>query len=241
MTFSGRVAIVTGGSQGFGAGIAEAFRTQGAEVWITGRRAEPLAATAKRLGCHPFCGDVANPDDWDQLVERVVERHGRIDFLINNAGAGVQIAPLVEQSVASIEQSIAINLTGAILGCRRVAPLLQAQGSGTIVNISSVCATHAWPGWSVYSASKAGLVQFARCLDTELRSHGVRVTTVIPSWGATEFNPASQLAEFSAGTAAKCIQPQDLGALVAQICALPAHLIVQELTLWPQVQEVVPL
>ena len=238
---TGKTAIVTGGSRGYGVGIAEELKKHGAVVWITGRDESVLQGTAERLKVHCMRADAARAVDWDALVDNVVKETGTIDILVNNAGGGVKIAALDEQDDDEIEQSIAVNLSGAILGCKRVVPFMKRQGSGTIVNVSSVCAKEAWPGWSVYSAAKAGLVQFSQCLYTELREHAVRVTSLIPSWGATNFLTAANLQGFDADTAAAAIQPNELGALVVTICTLPPHLNIEELTLWPLVQKIEPL
>ena len=228
--------IVTGGSRGYGAGIAEAFVAAGARVWITGRGEESLRAAAGRTGATPFVADAADGAAWDRLLEAVLAATGRLDVLVNNAGEGVRIGPVAEQTDASVAQSLASNLTGAILGCRRAAEIMQRQKSGFIVNIGSVCAKHAWPGWGVYSAAKAGLLQFTRCLLTELRPHGVRVTSVLPSWGQTDFTGAAGLPPREADVLGKCIAPAELGALLVQLARMPAYLVTEELTLWPMVQ-----
>ena len=238
---SNSAAIVTGGSKGYGAGIAEVLKREGAEVWITGRDEEALKETSQRLGVNASKADVTSADHWDRLFKEVLGKAGKLDILVNNAGAGIKIAPLTETSDDEILQSIAINLSGALLGCRRAAEVMEKQKSGTIINVSSVCATQAWPSFVVYSAAKAGLVQGTKCLYNELRDSGVRVTSVIPSWGATSFAKAAGLPVRDEETLAKCIQPQELGELIAHICALPAHLVIQEVILWPMVQEVNPL
>jgi NAD(P)-dependent dehydrogenase (short-subunit alcohol dehydrogenase family) len=238
---AGKTAIVTGGAKGYGEGIAAALAAKGVGVWITGRDMAALEAAAAKLGVHAFRADAALARDWDRLFEAVLGETGRLDVLVNNAGGGIRIAPVTDTTDEEIEQSIAINLTGAILGCRRAAQVMKQQRSGTIINVSSVCQKQAWPGWSVYSATKAGIAEFSDCLYTELREHGVRVTTLIPSWGATGFLDAANLPPFSDDVAAQCIQPAELGDLVVTICELPAHLEIQDLTLWPLVQKVVPL
>ncbi|MFM8468532.1 MAG: SDR family oxidoreductase, partial [Limisphaerales bacterium] len=230
---SGQTVIVTGGARGFGAGIAEAFARAGAHIWITGRNEARLTATATRLGVTPFVADVADGAAWDRLMAAVLARHGRLDILINNAGEGVKISPAAEQTDAAIAQSLASNLTGTILGCRRAAAIMQRQGGGLIVNVGSACSTHAWPGWSVYSAAKAGLLQFTRCLLTELRPHGVRVTSVLPSWGQTDFTEGAALPPRPPEVLAQCIAPADLGTLLVQLAQMPAHLVTEELRLWP--------
>jgi len=234
-------AIVTGGSRGYGAGIAEVLKREGVEVWITGRGEEALKDTAKRLGVHAVKADVTSGHDWDRVFDEVMKSARKLDILVNNAGAGVKIAPLEEQSDEEIAESIAINLTGVLLGCRRAAAVMKKQKSGTIINVSSVCARQAWPGFAAYSAAKAGVGLASDCLYTELREHGVRVTTLIPSWGATSFREPLGMEARDDDTEAKCIQPLELGEMVAQICALPAHLTIQDVTLWPMIQEVMPL
>ena len=233
--------IVTGGSHGYGAGIAEALLKAGARVWITGRDAAKLTETARRIGAKPFVADVADGDAWDRLMNEVLAQSGRLDVLINNAGEGVSIGPASEQADAAIAQSLASNLTGAMLGCRRAAAIMQKQGSGLIVNIGSTCSTHAWPGWSVYSAAKAGLLMFTRCLLTELRPHGVRVTSVLPSWGQTDFTEAANLPPRDPAVLAQCISQADLGQLLVQTAQLPAHLVAEEIKLWPMVQPMAQL
>jgi len=233
--------IVTGGSRGYGAGIAEAFVKAGARVWITGRSQDKLQETAKRIGATPFVADVADGAAWDRLMAEVIAQTGRLDVLINNAGEGVKIGPASEQTDEAIAQSLASNLTGAMLGCRRAAAIMQKQGSGLIVNIGSACSTHAWPGWSVYSAAKAGLLMFTRCLLTELRPHGVRVTSVLPSWGQTDFTEVANFPPRDPAVLAQCISPSDLGQLLVQTAQLSAHLVAEEIKLWPMVQPITQL
>jgi len=238
---SSSTAIITGGGKGYGFGIAEALKKKGASIWITGRDEKALEDVAGRIKVQHMKADVTEAGDWDHLIQSVMKKDGRIDILVNNAGAGIHIAPLEEQSDEEIEQSISVNLTGVLIGCKRVAPIMKQQRSGTIINISSVCARQAWPGWSVYSAAKSGIVQFSKCLYTELREWGIRVTTVIPSWGNTGFLKAANLKEFDPETSAKSIQPIELGKLVVTICGLPAHLEIEDMTLWPLIQKIEPL
>ena len=236
-----QIALVTGGAKGFGYGIAQQLRAAGARVWITGRDRAALRRAAKSLDVTAVQADATSGADWDRVIKSIMKAAGRLDILVNNAGGGVKIAATEEQSDAAIDAAIALNLTGVIYGCRRVAPLMRQQGSGIIVNIGSVAGHHAWPTWGVYGAAKAGLNHFSKSLYLELRPHGVRVTTLTPSWGATTFTDAAGLGPRDAATLAKCIQPEEIGQLVAEVCALPPHLCVQETILWPMVQEVNPL
>ena len=130
-----------------------------------------------------------------------------------------------------------------MLGCRRVGAAMAARGRGTIVNVSSVCALYAWPGWSVYTAAKAGLAKFSHGLYTELRPHGVRVTCLTPSWGRTGFNRAAGItgASEDPALAEKCTSPEELGAIVKSILETPDHLAVPDLVVQPMVQDICPM
>ncbi len=239
-----QVAIVTGGSKGYGAGIARQLKECGARVWITGRDETALNATAKEIGVNAVCADATVPADWDKLFNIVLGETGRIDILVNNAGAGLKIAPFEEQTDESLEAIVALNLTSAMYGWRRVAPVMKKQNTGVIINISSGCAIHAWPGWGAYSGAKAGLNQASHSLYTELRPYGIRVTTITPYWGATDFVTAAGITGHPAGEGeirAKCMQPEEMGNLVVQICELPAHLVIPDLTVQPMIQEIVPM
>lgn len=236
-----RKAIVTGGAKGYGYGIAAALVAAGYKVWITGRDAKALAVATKKLGVHALQADVTSAADWDRVFATVDQAPGRFSVLINNAGGGIRIAPASELSDAEVAHCLAVNLTGPIMGACRAAPRIARAGGGTIVNIGSVCAYHAWPDWSVYAAAKAGIVQFSKGLYLEHKAAGVRVTVVTPSWGATEFRNAANLDSQTATVRKQCIQPAELGEQVARICALSPHLFVQDLVLWPTIQDVSPL
>jgi NAD(P)-dependent dehydrogenase (short-subunit alcohol dehydrogenase family) len=178
------------------------------------------------------------------VFEEILRESGRLDVLVNNAGGGIKIAPMSEQTDESIAQIIAANLTGHLFGCRRAGKIMAAQRAGLIVNISSVCAEYAWPGWGPYSAAKAGLAQFGHCLYTELRASGVRVTTLTPSWGATDFVTAAHIDGHPAGQAdvrKQTMQPREMGQLVLDLCRLPAHLAVPDIRVQPLVQQIEPM
>lgn len=244
MSDTKKVAIVTGGSRGYGEGIADVLGKNNVEVWITGRTKETLAKAAKRVNAKPVVADATSEKDWDMLFETVLSESGQLDILVNNAGGGINISPMTEQTDESIRQIIDCNLTGPLLGCRRAAEVMGKQQSGLIINISSGCAIHAWPGWGPYSAAKAGLNQFGHCLYTELREKNVRVTTVTPYWGATGFVDSAQIDGHPAGDPAvrkKIMQPDEMGQLVLDICNTPAHLVIPDITVQPLIQQIEPM
>ena len=239
MEIKGAKAIVTGGGSGYGKGIAAALAAAGAEVYITGRNREKLFAAAGEIGARAFVADASCGEDWERLLAEV----GDVDILVNNAGFAGKVAPLAEQDDADIAAVIATNLTGAIMGSARVAKGMSKRRRGVIVNVSSICDLHAWPGWSVYTAAKAGLLKFSRALHTEMRPYGVRVSCLIPSWGQTGFNRAAGISGASEDPklAKECIAPSEIGKIVADLITLPDHLAVPELVVQPMVQEIIPM
>jgi NAD(P)-dependent dehydrogenase (short-subunit alcohol dehydrogenase family) len=224
--------IITGGTSGFGLETARELLAMDGKVVITGRDEARLARAAQTLGSANLLAvqaDVTITDHWRCLVEATLARFGRIDVLVNNAGAGVKIAPLEEQTDEQIEASLAINLTGVIKGCREVIRAMKPRGRGHIVNVSSVCANHAWPGWTVYSAAKAGIVLFTRCLHLEMAAWGGKATTVIPAAAITGFKAAANMpATWPAGfpTAA------DFARTIVQAIDVPDNCVIEELTIW---------
>ena len=239
MNLTGKKILVTGGASGYGMGIVKVLKEAGAEVWITGRNQDKLKRTASELGVKAVCADVSSGTDWD----RVFTEMGDIDVLVNNAGAGGHLVPVAEQKDEDIIATISTNLTGLILGCSRAAKIMCAKKSGTILNISSVCALYAWPSWSVYTAAKAGVAKFSHGLYTELRPFGVRVTCLTPSWGQTGFNQAADISGASENPelAEKCTKPEELGVLVREIFETPDHLAIPDVTIQPMVQDICPM
>lgn len=176
--------LVTGGSDGYGRGIAAVLKKAGAEVWITGRNVEKLEKAAEELGVRTIQADASSGADWD----RVMRETGELDVLVNNAGFGGKIVPVAEQTDEDIIRTIGTNLTGVVLGCRRAGAMMAKRKRGIIINISSVCALYAWPAWSVYTAAKAGVAKFSHgltpnCVRTESASpashrHGDRPDSI---------------------------------------------------------------
>lgn len=236
MSIEGKKIIITGGATGYGYGDARALKAAGGEVWIVGRRLERLRKAAEELGVRFIQGDITRGEDWDRIMETV----GEVDILVNNAGIAVKVEPLLSFSDEEIFRSINGNLTGAILGCRRVAEKMVARKSGLIINVTSVCSHYGWPGFACYTAAKAGLDMFSRTLYTELRPHNVRVTVLTPSWGATEFGIAANLPPTEKELAAKMMSPDQMGELVRYICDFPEHLEFPEIMVQPLVQEIIP-
>jgi 3-oxoacyl-[acyl-carrier protein] reductase len=179
-------ALVTGGSEGIGRGIAAALIAKGADVTITGRHEETLRRTAEEIGADWIAGDVGVEADAARTVAAFVDRHGRIDLLVNNAGFGI-FAPLVETRLEDLEAVFRTNVFGAFLMGREAAKQFIRQGSGNLVNISSTSGLKGGRGSTAYSASKFALRGMTECWRDELRRHDVRVMLINPSEVQTGF------------------------------------------------------
>jgi 3-oxoacyl-[acyl-carrier protein] reductase len=186
MDMQGAKALVTGGSEGIGKAIAAAFRNEGADVVITGRREDVLEAAAAEIGAGWIAGDVGDEDDAVRTVREFVDDHGRLDILVNNAGFGV-FSPLVEMELSDLEAVYRTNVFGAFLMAREAAKVFLRQESGHLVNISSTAGLKGGSGGTAYSSSKFALRGMTECWRDELRRHDVRVMLVNPSEVLTEF------------------------------------------------------
>lgn len=187
--FAGQVVLVTGGSRGIGYATAAAFLEQGAQVVICGVDAGRLSSALAGLGAlgevAGWTADVADYAAVEHLVQRTVERFGRIDVLVNNAGR-IAVADFATQDPAKIGEIIDVNIKGAMYAARLVVPHMLAQGSGCIINISSSLGTYGMPRVAAYCASKFALVGFTEALAEEIKDAGVRVYGMTLSMCATD-------------------------------------------------------
>ncbi len=186
--FNDKVALITGGGTGIGKAVAEALVAEGAKVVVTGRREEPLKALAAE---HPGAveyttADVAAPGGPAAAVNHAVEKFGRLDILINNAGVGI-LAPLVETNDDMLRTISAVNQEGVLIATREALPHLMQSG-GNVVNISSTLARASFPGAAAYSASKAAVERITAALAVELGPQGVRINTVAPGLTRTDMS-----------------------------------------------------
>jgi NAD(P)-dependent dehydrogenase (short-subunit alcohol dehydrogenase family) len=181
-SLAGKVAVVTGGASGIGAAIATAYVAKGAEVAILDL--SPTAATehAERLGdhCAAFACDVTGESSVADAVNGVQERFGRIDILVNSAGVAI-LAPAEELALADWNTTLAVNLTGAFLMCRRVGAIMLAQGHGRVISLASQAASVALTDHAAYCASKFGLVGLTKVLASEWGGRGVTANTISPT------------------------------------------------------------
>ena len=232
-----KIVIVTGATSGYGLATAKKFKEMGDTVIIASRNAEKVERVVKEFGFQDgFVIDVTCYQKWLELKAYVMEKYGRLDVLVNNAGCGVAIVDTTEQTRENIDKTIAINLNSVIYGSSIFGEVMKAQGDGIIINISSVCAKHAWGGWSVYAAAKAGVLNFTKGLYVELQPYGVRATCIIPASASTDFQKNAGIDEV-----VQSLTTEDIANAVYYAASQPKGVVVEEMTVWGTAQVVVPL
>ena len=207
MDLAGKTALVTGASRGIGAAIARRLAKAGAAVVLaarSGSETESIAAEIRSAGgkaAAVIC-DVSSYVDVDRAVRKCLELHGRLDILVNNAGLIDPISRLADSDPDAWGQVVDVNLKGVYHGLRGAIPVMEKQGGGVIVNISSGAATSALEGWSHYCSTKAAVLSLTKCAHKEYGDAGIRVVGLSPGTVATDMqvsikasgiNPVSQL------------------------------------------------
>lgn len=226
--FDGRVALITGASQGIGAALAEAFAAAGAAVVIMARRAERLAEVADRIvkaggKARTVVGDVTSDDAARAAVAAVLEEFGRLDVAVNNAADGPPPRLLAELSPADFERSIGVDLTGTFLGMRHQIPAMITSGGGAIVNLASVAALGGISHFSAYVAAKSGIIGMSRTAALDYAPQGVRVNVVAPGPILTEHlraaGPTAQQGAAAAVPIGRVGTTDDVAAAVLWLCS----------------------
>ncbi|MFM7195094.1 MAG: SDR family oxidoreductase [Bacteroidota bacterium] len=214
-----KVAFITGGSRGIGYGIAEALLDDGWAVSITGRTEAGVANAVEQLkssGSDHVLGltcDVRVMGDQERAVAKTIERFGRIDLLVANAGIG-HFSPIETMDVAQWQETIDTNLTGVFFSVKACLQSLM-QTKGYIITISSLAGTNFFATASAYNASKFGLTGFTQAIMLDLRKHGIRVSTIMPGSVATDFNGNKHEQD-----EAWKIQIEDIGQMVRDLMRL---------------------
>ena len=225
MRLNGKVAIVTGGASGFGAGISRCFAAEGAKVVVADLNLEGAQATTLAIegdgGTAVACQvDVTQAREVEAMVAGAVENFGQLDILVNNAGIGQRPTPLQDTSDGDYDALFDINVKSVFLGCQAVLPRFRAQGHGNIINTASGIALTPRPNLVIYGATKGAVVTFTKGLAMELAEEGIRVNALCPAVADTpmlrEFMGGSETAEarerFTASVPmGRLITPQDVG------------------------------
>ena len=229
MEFSGRSALITGASRGIGRAIAVEFSSAGAELALLGRDRAALEETrAACLEVHPtgkieiVVADVAQPDASAKAVETALERFGRLDFAIANAGQAVD-GLILRLRHADVDRLIDVNLKSAMYLAEAAAKPMLRQRAGSIVFVSSIVALVGNAGQSIYAATKAGLLGLTKSLAKELGSRGVRVNAVAPGYIETAMTtamPEAAKAQYlNTIPLGRPGRPQDVSGVVRFLCS----------------------
>jgi NADP-dependent 3-hydroxy acid dehydrogenase YdfG len=245
-SLEGKVALVTGASSGIGEATALALANAKARVVVAGRRIERLEALVERIGsaggeAFAVQADVAVEPEARAMVERAHGRWGQLDVLVNNAGL-MLLGAVAGADTEEWRRMIGVNLLGLMYATHAALPLMKAQGSGHIVNVSSVAGRIANPRVAVYAATKFGVCAFSESLRREVRTDGIRVTVVEPGIVATELAGHITNAEAKQALNARIatltpLESEDIAAAILYAVTQPARVNVNEILVRPTLQE----
>ncbi len=220
MSFTGEVALITGGTGALGRAVTAAFVEAGAAVAVT-YVVEPEVPECKawlgsRADAPVFLkSDVTVEAEVQRLVRAVIERLGRIDILLNLVGGYVGDLPVAALPEATWDHMLDLNLKSAFLCCKHVVPVMQRDGGGRIVTVSSRAAIKVFPGISAYAAAKAGLLAFTETLASEVLKDGITVNAILPSVIDTPANrQAMPGADYSAW-----VKPEEIARVLLFLCS----------------------
>ncbi len=212
------VCLITGASRGIGLATAQRFAKRGFAIVAVARSAAALGEAADQIRSHgveveTLACDVADGAAARGAIDSAVRRFGRLDVLINNAGAA-PLSPIEQMSDADYRLALGINVDAVFHLTRAAWPVMRAQGGGTIVNVSSVASTDPFPGFAVYGACKAWVNLFTRACAAEGRALGIRVHSIAP--GAVETDMLRQ--HFPTFPAAQALSPDEVAAAIEAAC-----------------------
>lgn len=241
-SLKGKVAVISGVASGFAKATAELFAKDQCNLVMFDIDEAGLQATAQNCEAAgskviAFKGDVTKAETFERALKECITNFEKVDFLINYAGGAVRVAPIEEMDDEINRKIIDLNLTSTIISCRTFASQFKKQGFGKIINVSSVCDRRSWPGWSVYSAAKAAVNAFTKCLYTELRPHGVCVTLLVPGGSNTSFQNAQGINKF-VWDEAMAVRPEHFADMVYQVCALTKGGCVSEMLVFGLAQDI---
>lgn len=185
--FAGKIAVVTGGAHGIGLATASRLACEGATVTILDVNQHALAAATTAADMDSMCVDVSSQEHVESAVREIVDRHGTIDVLHNNAGR-LRAGTVTDVDIAEWDLTYAVNVRSMFLMCRAVIPEMRAGGGGAIVNTASTSGLVGEAGIPAYCSSKGAVIQLTRQLAAEYTREGIRVNCVCPGWIPTGFN-----------------------------------------------------
>lgn len=227
------VTIITGASRGIGEAIAKKLATENHFVILLGRDEFKLKSLVNEINSFGnadyFSGDINDIDFIKSVVESVIEKHGRIDHLINNAGIMI-IKKIIDASVDEFIQQMNTNVISVFNFTKMVLPYMISQKSGSIINISSLAGKNSFVGGTMYSTTKHALMGFTKSLMLEVREHNIRVAAVCPGSVSTDLLLNSPM---NPKDKSKILQPSDIADVVSSIINLPPNALVSEIEIRP--------
>ncbi|SOD78428.1 SDR family oxidoreductase [Spirosoma fluviale] len=232
MADNSKTALITGGSKGIGYGIAEVLINEGIKVAITSRSSVAAELAAAKLNeikpgyALGLAADVRDLASQQKAVETILAQWGQLDYVIANAGVG-HFASIQELTPEQWHETIDINLTGVFYTAKATLDALKAT-EGYFISIASLAGTNFFEKGAAYNASKFGLVGFSQAIMLDLRSEGIKVTTIMPGSVATYFND-HQPSEKDAWK----IQPEDIGQIVSDLIHMPARTLPSKIEVRP--------
>ncbi|GAB3056463.1 SDR family NAD(P)-dependent oxidoreductase [Salinicoccus sesuvii] len=181
----GKVAVITGGTGGIGKVTADKFMAEGAKVVLVDISEEALSEAKDALSSQgellTVQADVTKEDDVKNYVQKTLDQFGKIDIFFNNAGIEGKVAPIIEQEVENLDNVLNVNVRGVLLGMKHVLPSMIDQGSGSVINMSSVAGLEGSPGVAPYIASKHAVAGLTKTAALEVAGNNIRVNSVHPS------------------------------------------------------------
>ena len=233
MRLQGKTALVTGGASGFGAGIARAFRHEGARVMIADVNREACEAMADVLGAVCAIGDVGSDAGVAEIAKAALAEWGHLDILVNNAGVTHMPAPLEEIGEEDFDRVLRVNAKSVYLTARHLVPQMKERGGGAILNVASTAGLSPRPLLSWYNASKGWMITATKAMAVELAPAGIRVNAICPVAGETpllksflgEDTPEMRAKFLATIPLGRFSTPQDMGAAAAFLCSDDASMI----------------
>jgi NADP-dependent 3-hydroxy acid dehydrogenase YdfG len=245
MNIEGKVVVITGASSGLGQSTARLLAASGAKVVLGARRKDRIDAlvkeiTAKGGNAIGFATDVTKRRDFEALVKGALDKHGRVDVLVNNAGIA-SIAPMEALKVEEWDQMIDVNIKGLLYGVAAALPIMQKQKQGHIINIASVVGFKVFaPGGTVYSATKFAVRAVTEGLRLELKADNIRTTMISPGAVATELGESGsdEVAKENLREFYKIAIPSDsIARAIAYAIEQPAEVEIDEIVIRPTAQD----
>ncbi|WP_108385728.1 glucose 1-dehydrogenase [Yoonia sediminilitoris] len=233
MRLKDKVAIVTGGGSGFGAGIARKFASEGAKVMVADINGDAAVAIAAEIGGTAQTCDVGNADSMQAMKEALLATYGHLDILVNNAGVTHLPAAMEDVSEDDFDRVFRVNMKSVYLAARAFVPQFKARGTGAILNIASTAGVSPRPRLNWYNASKGWMITATKAMAVELAPNGIRVNALNPVAGETpllksfmgEDTPEVRAKFLSTIPLGRFSTPQDMGNAACFLCSDEASMI----------------